>query len=184
MGIGDAKLSDVSRVVSHALRHEPWRYELELDEDGWVGIDQLLGSLRGERDDWELIDESDLIRMIDSSEKRRHEIQSGRIRAIYGHSIPQRLSRVPSQPPELLFHGTSPRSVEAIKKHGLKPMSRQNVHLSVDEETAKEVGRRKASDAIILGINASLALQNGVAFYEGNEKVWLADCVPSAFIEF
>ena len=27
----------LSRVVSHALRHEPWLYELELDEDGWVG---------------------------------------------------------------------------------------------------------------------------------------------------
>lgn len=28
----------VSKVVAHALRHEPWRYELELDEAGWVPV--------------------------------------------------------------------------------------------------------------------------------------------------
>lgn len=29
----------LSRLVSHALRHEPWIYELELDDEGWVPID-------------------------------------------------------------------------------------------------------------------------------------------------
>ena len=32
---------ELSRAVSHALRHQPWLYELELDDEGWVqvGID-------------------------------------------------------------------------------------------------------------------------------------------------
>jgi putative RNA 2'-phosphotransferase len=29
---------DLSKVVSHALRHEPWLYELELDEEGWRAL--------------------------------------------------------------------------------------------------------------------------------------------------
>ena len=27
---------NLSRAVSHALRHEPWLYELEFDEGGWA----------------------------------------------------------------------------------------------------------------------------------------------------
>lgn len=46
------KLSDLSRAVSHALRHEPWLYELEFDHEGWVGTDQLVAALRAERPDW------------------------------------------------------------------------------------------------------------------------------------
>ena len=41
-------LSDLSRAVSHALRHEPWLYELELDEAGWVSMTSLVEVLRTE----------------------------------------------------------------------------------------------------------------------------------------
>jgi putative RNA 2'-phosphotransferase len=184
MGASEAKLSDLSRAVSHALRHEPWRYELELDSEGWVAVEQLLESLRSERSEWNELEELDLRAMIEQSEKRRHEIRDGRIRACYGHSIPQRLSRTPSEPPSILFHGTSPLNIEVIRKQGLKPMNRQNVHLSVDESTAIEVGRRKSKDAIVLRVNAASAHEHGNSFYAGNEKVWLADSIPSEFIEF
>lgn len=40
---------DLSRAVSHALRHEPWLYELELDDEGWVPVDQVLAAVVGER---------------------------------------------------------------------------------------------------------------------------------------
>ena len=46
---GKINLTDASRVASHALRHEPWLYELDLDDDGWVATDALLAALRGER---------------------------------------------------------------------------------------------------------------------------------------
>jgi len=28
----------LSKTVAHALRHEPWLYELELDEEGWTPV--------------------------------------------------------------------------------------------------------------------------------------------------
>ncbi|WP_248476902.1 RNA 2'-phosphotransferase [Tepidibacter aestuarii] len=34
------------KEISFALRHEPWKYELELAENGWVDIYQLIESLR------------------------------------------------------------------------------------------------------------------------------------------
>ena len=42
----------ISRVVSHALRHEPWVYELELDDEGWTDVESLLAALRAESAAW------------------------------------------------------------------------------------------------------------------------------------
>lgn len=173
----------LSKTISHALRHEPWVYELELDDEGWVSISQLLESLRS-ISGWSDLAQSEIEQMIESSAKQRHEISGGRIRAIYGHSVPGKLSRQPASPPEILYHGTNPESVEAIKVAGLQPMTRQNVHLSSDELTAIEVGKRKSKSPVLLRVLSREAFENGVAFYLGNDKVWLADEVPSRFIEF
>lgn len=35
----------LSKEISYALRHAPWEYELELDDEGWVDIEQLLINL-------------------------------------------------------------------------------------------------------------------------------------------
>lgn len=111
------------------------------------------------------------------------EAPSGeRIRALYGHSVPGRLRREPAPPPDLLFHGTSPGVVNTILRDGLLPMSRQYVHLSIDAATAVEVGRRKSRTPVLLNIDARSAHDSGVAFYIGNERVWLADRVPPRFI--
>lgn len=32
----------LSKTISHALRHEPWLYELELDNEGWAPTTQLI----------------------------------------------------------------------------------------------------------------------------------------------
>jgi putative RNA 2'-phosphotransferase len=176
-------ISDLSRAVSHALRHEPWLYELELDAAGWASVESVLVALRKQRTVWASLAEGDLAHMIETSTKRRHEIKDGRIRALYGHSLAGKLKRTPATPPSVLYHGTAPDVVSLIKSSGLLPMGRQYVHLSVDEATAVEVGRRKAKTPTILHVLAEDAHANGIRFYEGNEKVWLADHVPSEFIE-
>ncbi|MEP7053596.1 MAG: RNA 2'-phosphotransferase, partial [Pseudomonadota bacterium] len=114
--------------------------------------------------------------------KRRHEIDGERIRALYGHSVPGKLRRERATPPAILFHSTSLTAADAITHDGLKPMSRQYVHLSVDKATALEVGRRKSPAPVLFEVEARAAHDSGVAFYTGNEKVWLADFVPARFL--
>lgn len=180
MTLSDA---DLSRAVSHALRHEPWLYELELDGEGWVPVDQLLTSLREKGGGgWEVLDRAALERMIETAEKRRHELDGDRIRALYGHSVPGRIRRHPATPPARLFHGTAPSAWMAIQSDGLQPMRRQFVHLSADLDTAVMVGRRKSASPILLLIDAAGADSAGTRFYEGNKLVWLADSVPTRFI--
>lgn len=175
-------LSEISKTVSHALRHEPWLYEFELDSEGWVPVDELIAALRRHRDDWKSLNRSDLTEMIEKSQKQRHEIVNGRIRAFYGHSISGLLKKEVLEPPSLLYHGTNPEIITPIMSEGLKPMGRQYVHLSSDVETAIEVGRRKSRNPVILTVEACKAHDQGIRFYLGNEKVWLADDVPPAFL--
>ncbi len=177
----DRDLVRLSRTISHALRHEPWLYELELDDEGWVSVDDLLGALRDARA-WRAVSQADLERIIVESDKRRFELREGQIRALYGHSTPRRLLKTPAPPPPTLFHGTSRGALEAIRREGLRPMARQYVHLSVDEPTALQVARRKRGEPVILVVAAAEAHRQGVLFYQGNELVWLADNIPLAFI--
>lgn len=174
-------MSDLSRAVSHALRHEPWVFELELDADGWTSLDSLVEALRREPA-WFALDVKGVVEMVAGASKKRHEIEGDRIRALYGHSVPGRISKTPAAPPNLLFHGTSPRSSRTILIDGLWPIERQYVHLSVDRETAREVGRRKSPDPVVLAIDAQRAHHEGARFYRGNDRVWLADSVRSYFI--
>ena len=50
---------DLSREISYALRHAPWEYELEMDEEGWVPVEQLLDALH-RTVKWSNICEADL----------------------------------------------------------------------------------------------------------------------------
>jgi putative RNA 2'-phosphotransferase len=174
-------LGDLSRAVSHALRHEPWLYELELDAEGWTSIEALVDALRRERG-WAELTPADVEAMVSSAVKQRHEVREGKIRALYGHSLPGRIAMVRREPPAALFHGTAPSTVEAILGDGLRPMGRQYVHMSVDADTARAVGVRKARVPVVLRVAAAEASAEGVPFFFGNDRVWLAEVVPARFL--
>ena len=112
---------------------------------------------RQEHLEWADLSEADLVHMIEASSECRHEIKAGRIRRAYGHSLAGKLKKTPARPPDVLYHGTKPEVTTRIKASGILPMGRQYVHLSVDEATAREVGRRKTPQPTILRIRAGEA---------------------------
>lgn len=171
----------LSKEISYALRHAPWEYELEMDEEGWVPVGQLLDSLH-RTEKWKDVSETDLHRVIEKSEKKRHEMKDGKIRAFYGHTIPMKILKEEKMPPDILFHGTARRFLESIREKGLLPQCRQYVHLSQDMETAEIVGKRRDDKPSILVIEAKKAWDSGVKFYIGNEKVWLAERIPFSYV--
>ena len=176
------RLEELSKEISYALRHAPWEYELEITEEGWVPIGQLIDALNKE-EKWKNVCEADLEEMINKSEKKRHELVDGKIRACYGHSIPMKILKEEKIPPNDLYHGTARRFLKSINESGLLPQSRQYVHLSQDIETAINVGKRHDDKPSILIIDAKMAWNDGIKFYLGNEKVWLADRIPCRYIK-
>lgn len=154
-----------------------------MDDKGFVDIQQLLLAINEENKYSKIIDKFDIIKVMEVSNKKRLEIIGERIRAMYGHSFPMQIKYEEETPPAMLYHGTAKRFLNSIKKEGLKPMSRQYVHLSEDIETAKMVGKRRDSDPVILCINTAETMKAGVKFYRANDKVWLCKQLPSQFIK-
>lgn len=172
----------LSKTLAHALRHAPWIYELELDHEGWVPLAGMLASLHEHHQRWHGLDEDLLTEVAVRDGAGRYEVADGRIRALYGHSVAGRLDRSPGQPPEQLYHATPDRVLDTILSEGLKPMSRQYVHMSVLRETALEVGQRKDPQPVMLVVESGIAYRAGLPFYAGNEYVWLADTVPASYL--
>ena len=103
------------------------------------------------------------------------------IRANQGHSISVDLALSPKQPPEVLYHGTATRFLNAILLEGLKAKSRQQVHLSENKETALKVGQRHGKP-VILEVAAMQMVEQGFLFYLSDNGVWLTDSVPAMFL--
>ncbi|KZZ48025.1 hypothetical protein A3759_18045, partial [Thalassolituus sp. HI0120] len=153
-----------------------------LDRNGFVELANVLEALNSVGDNsLPKITAEDVELMIQASEKQRHEIVDGKIRALYGHSLPGLIAREPFVPDSQmeLYHATSPELVGNILEQGLKPMGRQYVHLSPSKQVALEVGRRKVSKPVLFQVDSKVAVDSGVQFYTGNEKVVLADSIPS-----
>jgi putative RNA 2'-phosphotransferase len=175
-------LVQLSKTMAYALRHQPAQFGLTLDEEGWVPVDELADALRRHRSDWQNLQTEDFAEVIAQSEKQRYELRDGKIRAFYGHSTPQKITHEVTSPPAILFHGTTPQAARSIQKEGLKPMKRQYVHLSADEETARRVALRRTHKPIILHVAAQEAYQQGIKFYLSKDLIWLAEPIPPQFI--
>lgn len=182
---GAARLSAderIGRFLAFVLRHHPEEMRLTLDETGAADLDAVVAGLRS-RPGLARTTRQTLERLVnDGPGASRFEITGDRIRARYGHSLPQPLEYPPADPPEALFHGTSPEHVEQILEAGLKPGDRQRVHLSADTAAAREVGLRRSPDPVILRIDTASASSAGIRFYGAAPLVWLSDDIPPEHI--
>lgn len=172
----------LSKTISYALRHHPEEFGLTLDSEGYAPISALLDALGQRVERWKSLQEGDIVEMMAQAEKQRFEIRDGKIRAFYGHSTLAKMEHEEAVPPDILYHGTTPQALQAIRSSGLKPMKRQFVHLSADIETARQVALRRTNRPVILKISASEAYRHGIKFYLGNEMIWLAEPIPPKFI--
>jgi putative RNA 2'-phosphotransferase len=154
-----------------------------MDKNGWVSIDELIQNAKKYKN---MRLNIDLIKIIvETNDKQRFIISDDekKIRANQGHSITVDLGLESKKPPDILYHGTAIRFLDSIMKDGLKPMTRQYVHLSRTEEIALTVGKRHG-EPIVLYINAKNMHEDGYKFYLSENKVWLVDKVPIKYIKY
>lgn len=172
----------ISKFLSYVLRHRPESVGLELDENGWVGVDELLEAARR---NGRTISRVELERVVADNDKQRFSLdaQTNRIRARQGHSVEVDLNLLPVQPPELLYHGTVGRFLDAIREQGLLRGDRRHLHLSVDEPTARQVGKRRGRP-VILVVESGRMHSDGRSFYLSENGVWLTDFAPPEYLRF
>jgi putative RNA 2'-phosphotransferase len=172
--------SKLSKFMSFILRHRPDAIGLALDPQGWASIDELVlkGNVPGNS-----FSREDLMHVIETSEKSRFSLSADGqyVRAAQGHSVAVNLGLSLQEPPTLLYHGTAKRFLRSILAKGLKPQARQQVHLSVDEATARLVGQRHGNP-VVLTVEARCMHAEGFQFFVADNGVWLTDHVPSEFL--
>jgi len=175
-------MASTSKFLSLVLRHKPETVGVTLDEAGWIDVDLLLDACarHGRPVTREQLDE-----IVRSSDKQRFALSEDgrRIRANQGHSVEVELGHERATPPELLYHGTPEKAVEAICREGLKKMQRHHVHLSEDPAQTLAVGARRGRP-VLLTIRAGDMHRAGIEFFKTPNNVWLTDAVPPTYIEF
>lgn len=182
---GDITLSEkqktnISKYIALVLRHKPEEGNLTLDKEGYCPTVDLVRAVK-RKFTWFTL--NDLYDIVNSDEKGRYsfDIHRIRIRANQGHSTNQvDLTFKEVIPPDILYHGTATRFLNDIYREGLKPMSRQYVHLSKDIETATRVGERHGM-VRVLNIDAKKMYEDGYKFYLSENNVYLVKEVPQRY---
>lgn len=172
----------ISKFLSFALRHDPKAAGIELDSAGWVPVEEMIQACV--RQGYQ-ITRIELETVVENNSKQRFAFNEDKtkIRASQGHSISVELGLTAQAPPPVLYHGTATRFIESIRSTGLEKRDRQHVHLSADLQTAVAVGERHGKPTV-LRIQAQRMQENGHHFFLSANGVWLADHVPTEFIEF
>lgn len=173
----DRRAVRVSKFLARHLRHRPGELGLELQPGGWVDVAELLEACR--RSGFPIAP-AELDAAVNAAGKRRYayDATQARVRAVQGHSVAVELGYAPSCPPAILYHGTHAGAVKAIRRQGLRPMGRLQVHLSADEQTARTVGARRGKP-VVLTVDAAAMADAGYRFWDADNGVWLVDEVPA-----
>ena len=168
----------ISKFLSLILRHSPETIGLQLDQNGWADVDELISKSAVQ------FTSEELEEVVETNDKQRFAFNADhtKIRASQGHSVDIDLALEPQQPPEFLFHGTVAKFLAGIQKEGLQKMSRRHLHLSHDKQTAEKVGSRRGIP-VILNIRSGQMHRDGILFYLSDNGVWLTDHVPAQYID-
>ncbi|MBX3253822.1 MAG: RNA 2'-phosphotransferase [Chitinophagaceae bacterium] len=174
-------LKHISKLMSLVLRHKPETIGLKLDENGWADTMKLIEKMNSNYNYG--VDISLLEEVVTTNDKKRFSFNDDKtkIRANQGHSLDIELNLEPVTPPDILYHGTAVHFLDSILKNGLQKQSRQHVHLSATEETAKAVGSRHGKP-VILTIRAKEMSAKGYLFFLSANQVWLTEQVPVEYI--
>jgi len=171
----------LTRLLSLLLRHDPAKFQIVLDEEGWTSLPLLIQSIRNNCHLVQEIDESTVRDLVATQKVDRFEISGDRIRCKYGHSLSTVQAPNIATPPPVLYHATAASLFSRIQHEGLKPQRRSFVHLTSDWKYALNI-RNMRHPGIIFAVDTAKALTVGRSFREASDEVWLSPALPPAVL--
>jgi putative RNA 2'-phosphotransferase len=173
------RVEKLGRFISGLLRHFPDKFNLEMDEDGWVDFNSLVRVVTKK---YRWANQWLVMAIVSSDQKNRYEIREGKIRARYGHSVSVKLSDYPDSDEDVLFYGTGEEEAQRIMEIGIKPVNQTFVHLSTTVEKSETVARFRTDSPVILEIDAKKARRDGIKLIKANDYIVLTEKVPPEYI--
>jgi putative RNA 2'-phosphotransferase len=171
-----------SKLLARWLRHRPDAIGLTLDKHGWADVAELLAKAAAAGIP---ITNDELQQLVIENDKQRFSLSADglRIRAAQGHSIAADLKLPFKTPPPMLYHGTISKFLPGIRKQGLLPGSRRDVHLSATKETTLAVGARRGAPVVLI-LETYPMVRDGFQFRCAENGVCFISSVPSKYLRF
>lgn len=176
-----------SKYFTKILRHSAEEENIELDQDGFALVDDLL-----KKPFLNNLSKDDVKEMVDTCSKKRFKIKynsSGGliIAANQGHSIkihsslltPLNLDNIDF---DYIIHGTYYKVLDSIKRKGLSKMNRVHIHFSTKlPEDGVISGMRKSCQVYVL-VDIKKAINDGYNFYKSENDVILTEGNKDGYI--
>ena len=180
--ISDEELSErIQRTMLRVLRHDKPASGLQHDRFAFFKLHEFLEYVD---DKVSHLRDGVAERLLSNLEAliaaEKVEIRSGKIRALYGHSLRGVIVGRLQWPEQPLLHATLLRSLKQIFEQGLRMQSRNWVHLTTSREYANSLMTSQTGDGptALLSVDPSLIEDEPVCFRQANSHVWLAAYVP------
>ena len=173
-------LDQFGRIMAGVLRHFPDRFELEMDQQGWIGASEFIESLKHQRRHFDYLTMDHLQAAVDTDPKGRYQLVDGRLRATYAHSLELELDLPTDGVPEHLYFACSQEDSEEYLEQGLYPLDRQMVHLSGTRLNALEAGRHIIGKPVVLLVDVRAAEEAEQPIMKAGTTVYITHEVPAS----
>ncbi|KAL2514971.1 RNA 2'-phosphotransferase [Forsythia ovata] len=199
-GGGKDKIDALGRLLTRILRHMASELKLDMRNDGYVKVQDLLKLNLKTFANIPLHSHTidDVTEAVRKDKKQRFSLleENGEvlIRANQGHTIAtvetESLLKPILSPEEVsvCVHGTYKKNLESILEHGLKRMKRLHVHFSCGLPTDGDIisGMRRDVNLLIF-LDVRKALKDGMKLYMSDNKVILTEgfngVVPAKYFQ-
>ena len=180
--MNDEEMESIGRLMAGLLRHFPEKFNLSIDQKGWVSLLEMIEANKRRRNQIYWLRQHHIRAMVDTDKKGRYQIVGHSIRATYGHTIDVDPDLPTINIPDTLFYPSSQAEVDLVLESGLMPVDKKKVHLSLTLDAAMIAGKHHVDNPAILKVDALGAIKEGHTIGEAGSTVYIAKGIPPKFL--
>ncbi|MCL4316961.1 MAG: RNA 2'-phosphotransferase [Candidatus Thermoplasmatota archaeon] len=180
--MSDRELEHIGRSMAGVLRHFPERFNLQMDEHGWVDVRSFISAMTERQPRLHWLRMHHIVAIIETDPKGRYQFSNGRMRATYGHSFDIELDLPTDNIPDRLYYPATEEEASILAENGLKPADRRMVHLSKTSADAFTAGRVRTEKPVIIEIDASAMIKENGTIQRAGKTVYLTKEVPPKYL--
>jgi len=180
--MNDEEIDTLGRIMAGILRHFPERFDLNMDDHGWVEVGPMVEAIQDKRAQFHWLRPHHIKAVVSTDPKGRYQMEDNMIRATYGHSLDIDLDLPTENIPDLLYYPATEEEADIILEVGLKPSDRKKVHLSRAIQDAINASAHREAKPVILEVNAKKAIKDGAVIMQAGKTVFITDEVKPEFL--
>lgn len=171
----------IIKEMVKVLRHDPRQWDLHLDDQGWVSLEDIAAGMARHTPYDGPTDPEQIEALVGEYNRGRLEIKDGRIRALKGHTTEEVVYNEASETlyphPPVVYVARPRREIPHIREHGFVRPGQTRRYLEVQKSPEAAQKKTRARQPVVLAIEVTGA----VTLYERSGALYVEE-VPPSFI--